>query len=93
MSRVPFLEFLLWLKPRGFDRLLDINIAPPAARRYNQFVRDSVTERIELHREQENKPEEERRLDMFYFLAEAWDPNTAALSIIKTSFRPSRICS
>ncbi|TGJ84448.1 hypothetical protein E0Z10_g4311 [Xylaria hypoxylon] len=78
MSRVPFLEFLLWLKPRGLDRLLDI-IAPPAARQYNQFVYDSVTDRIALQREQATKPEEERRQDMFYFLAEARDSNTGAL--------------
>ncbi|KAI0101911.1 benzoate 4-monooxygenase cytochrome P450 [Nemania sp. FL0031] len=78
MSRVPFLEFLIWLKPRGLDRLLDI-ITPPAAKRYNQFVRDSVTERMKLQREQEKKPEEERRQDMFYFLAEARDQDTGAL--------------
>ncbi|KAI3337981.1 hypothetical protein F4824DRAFT_499762 [Ustulina deusta] len=63
MSRVQFLEFLLWLKPRDLDRLLDI-IAPAAARQYNQFMHDSVTNRIALEREQEKESEEERRQDV-----------------------------
>ncbi|KAK5625440.1 hypothetical protein RRF57_001156 [Xylaria bambusicola] len=78
MSRVPFLGLLLWFKPHGLDRLLDL-IAPPAARQYNRFVHDSVTSRIALHREQEHNPEEERRQDMFYFLAEARDPKTGTI--------------
>ncbi|KAI1302908.1 benzoate 4-monooxygenase cytochrome P450 [Xylaria venustula] len=77
MSRVPFLEFLLWLKPRGLDRLID-SVTPPAARQYNQFVHDSVTDRIALQKKQESKPEEERRQDIFYFLAEARDSKTGA---------------
>ncbi|KAI1274965.1 benzoate 4-monooxygenase cytochrome P450 [Xylaria sp. FL0933] len=77
MSRVPFLGFLLWLKPRGLDKLFEL-MAPLAARQYNQFVYDSVTDRIALQKEQEMKPEEERRQDMFYFLAEARDPKTGA---------------
>ena len=75
---MPFLDFLLWLKPHGLDRLFDL-IAPPAARQYNKFVHDSVTSRIALHREQEKNPEESRRQDMFYFLAEARDPKTGTL--------------
>ncbi|KAI0418279.1 benzoate 4-monooxygenase cytochrome P450 [Xylaria grammica] len=86
MSRVPFIEFLLWLKPRGLDRLIEI-ISPPAAQNYNRFVYDSVTERIALHKEQENKPEEERRHDMFYFLAEARDPDTGALIYTEDDLR------
>ncbi|KAJ3565253.1 hypothetical protein NPX13_g7573 [Xylaria arbuscula] len=78
MSRVPFLNLLLWLKPRGLDRLFDL-IAPPAARQYNKFVHDSVTSRIALHRQQKENPKESRRQDMFYFLAEARDPKTGSL--------------
>ncbi|KAI1424304.1 benzoate 4-monooxygenase cytochrome P450 [Xylaria sp. FL1777] len=86
MSRVPFLEFLLWLKPRGLDRLIDL-IAPQAARQYNQFVNDSVTNRIALQREQQKKPEEERRQDMFYFLAEARDAKTGELVFNENDLR------
>ncbi|KAI0165386.1 benzoate 4-monooxygenase cytochrome P450 [Hypoxylon sp. FL1284] len=75
MCRFPFLKLLLWLKPRGLDQLLDW-ITPPAAKRYSQFVSDSVTSRIALHKEQAEKPEAERRQDIFYFLAEARNPDT-----------------
>jgi cytochrome P450 len=69
------LKLLLWLKPRGLDRLFGL-ITPPAVRRYNEFIHSSVTNRIALQKEQSKKPEEERRQDMFYFLYEAQDPDT-----------------
>ncbi len=81
-----FLEFLLWLKPRDLDRLLDI-IALVAARQYDQFMHDSVTNRIAPEREQEKKSEEERRQDVFYILAEAHDPKTGALVYDKNDLR------
>jgi cytochrome P450 len=43
---------------------------------YNQFVHDSVTSRIALQKEQSEKPESDRRQDLFYFLFEAKDPDT-----------------
>ncbi|KAI1493642.1 benzoate 4-monooxygenase cytochrome P450 [Biscogniauxia mediterranea] len=72
MCRSPFLKLLLWLKPRGLDWLLEL-IAPPAAQQYTKFVQDSVTERIALQKLQADKPENERRQDLFYFVAEARD--------------------
>ncbi|KAI1384078.1 cytochrome P450 monooxygenase-like protein [Hypoxylon trugodes] len=79
MCRLPVLEVFLWLKPRGVNQLLNL-IAPPAARRYNRFVSESVTNRIALQRQQAGMPEADRRQDMFYFLAEARDPDTGALA-------------
>ncbi|KAI6087576.1 cytochrome P450 monooxygenase-like protein [Hypoxylon rubiginosum] len=75
MLRFPYLNLLLWLKPRGIDQFLSL-IVPPDARRYSQFVDDCVANRIALQKEQSTKPEAERRQDMFYFLAEARDPDT-----------------
>lgn len=73
--RSPFLNFIIWLKPRGLDRLFDL-ISPPPVRQYNKFLHDTVTSRIKLQKEQAEKPESERRQDMFYFLSEARDPDT-----------------
>jgi cytochrome P450 len=78
LSRFPFLKLLLWLKPRGLDSLIAF-ILPSDARQYAQFLNDSVTSRIALQKEQSMKPEDQRRQDMFYFLAEARDPNTGGL--------------
>ncbi|KAI8626697.1 benzoate 4-monooxygenase cytochrome P450 [Xylariaceae sp. FL1651] len=73
--RSPFVTVLNWLKPRGLDRLFAL-FAPPTIRVYDKFVYDSVTDRIALHKAEAQKPERERRHDIFYFLCEARDPVT-----------------
>ncbi|KAI5928773.1 benzoate 4-monooxygenase cytochrome P450 [Camillea tinctor] len=70
ICRSPFLHLLLWLKPRGLDKVFDL-ISPPAVREYNDFVYQSVTDRITLQLRQS-----EKRQDMFHFLYEARDPDT-----------------
>lgn len=75
MCRSPFLGLIIWLKPRGLDRLMEL-ITPPAVQRFNAFVFDSVTERLELYNEQKQIPEYERRQDMFYFLCKGQDSGT-----------------
>jgi cytochrome P450 len=55
--------------------LFDV-LSPQPIKQYNQFVYDSVTSRIALQKEQAEKPESERRQDLFYFLYEARDPDT-----------------
>lgn len=74
MCRSPFLGLIIWLKPRGLDRLVEL-ITPPAVRLFNDFVFDSVTERLELFKKQEDMPENQRRQDMFYFLCKCQDSN------------------
>ncbi|KAK6833896.1 benzoate 4-monooxygenase cytochrome P450 [Apiospora arundinis] len=54
---------------------------------YYQFVYDSVTERIRLHSQQMEKPKEEQRQDIFYFLCEARDPETGTQAYDETSLR------
>ncbi|KAF2971899.1 hypothetical protein GQX73_g1749 [Xylaria multiplex] len=75
MCRSPFLSSIIWLKPRGLDRLVEL-ITPPPVQRFNNFVFDSVTKRLELYKKQEGIPEDERRRDMFYFLCKAQDSST-----------------
>jgi cytochrome P450 len=75
MCRSPFLNLLVWLKPRGLDKLFKV-ITPPAVEQYNKFIYESVTNRIRLHNEQGEKPESEQRQDLLHFLIEAQDPET-----------------
>jgi cytochrome P450 len=74
MCRSPALGLIIWLKPRGLDRLVEL-ITPPAVQKFNDFVFDSVTKRLELYQKQQNLPEHERRQDMFYFLCKEQDPS------------------
>ncbi|KAI1469973.1 cytochrome P450 [Daldinia caldariorum] len=75
VARSPWLDQFLWLKPRGLDWLLSV-LTPSYVRQYQQFVHDSVTERIALYEKQVEKPESERRRDMFYYMCDARDPDT-----------------
>ncbi|KAF2177058.1 benzoate 4-monooxygenase cytochrome P450 [Zopfia rhizophila CBS 207.26] len=75
IARSPFLDLVLWLKPRGLNQLFEV-ISPPSVKYFNKFVHDSVTERLQLQQEQRQKPEAEQRLDIFHFLCEAKDPDT-----------------
>ncbi|RDA94354.1 hypothetical protein CP533_3784 [Ophiocordyceps camponoti-saundersi (nom. inval.)] len=70
-------SLVLWLKPRGLDRAIKL-ITPPAVQKYHNFVVNSVTDRLALHKEQVDKPESERRQDVFYFLCDAKDPDTGS---------------
>jgi cytochrome P450 len=69
------LSLLIWLKPRGLDRLLEI-ISPPAAREFDAFCLDSIKKRIALYKEQVALSENERRQDMLYYLCRAVDVGT-----------------
>ncbi|OTB16941.1 hypothetical protein K445DRAFT_21134 [Daldinia sp. EC12] len=75
ICRSPFLSLFLWLKPWGLDKLLEL-ASPPAVCEYHRFIYQSVTDRIILQRQQAEKPEADRRQDLFYFLYEARDPDT-----------------
>ncbi|RYP41689.1 hypothetical protein DL767_000894 [Monosporascus sp. MG133] len=86
ICRSPFLSLVVWLKPRGLDKLFEL-MTPPAVQQYYQFVHKSVTERIALQQEQAEKPESEKRQDMFYFLCEARDPDTGLPAYDETDLR------
>lgn len=86
ICRSPFLSLVVWLKPRGLNYLFEL-LTPPAVKQYYQFVNDSVTKRIALQREQAEKPEHEKRQDMFYFLCDAQDPDTGLPAYDETDLR------
>ena len=65
---------LLWLKPRGFDYLLD-KFMPKDQRLYYQFLHQCVSERLQLRKKSHNIGQELRK-DMFHYLCEAQDPDT-----------------
>lgn len=75
MCRSPLLSLIIWLKPRGLDRLMEL-MTPRPVQQFNDFVFDSVTKRLELYKKQEDIPENERRQDMFYFLCKAQGSST-----------------
>ncbi|KAI0854359.1 cytochrome P450 [Daldinia vernicosa] len=75
IAHSPLLDYFVWLKPKGLDTLFAA-VMPRNIRQYRHFVHDSVTERITLHQKQTEKPEAERRQDIFYFLCEARNPDT-----------------
>lgn len=86
MCRSPLLPLLLWAKPRGLDALFNY-VSPPGAKKYTQFVTDSVSKRLQLHEEQKSKPEEEQRQDLFYFLCNAVDPDTGNPAYTESQLR------
>lgn len=75
MCRSPFLDLILFLKPRGLEAFLEL-VSPPAIQEYFAFLEASVKRRIALQEEREGKPEEDQRQDIFHFLYTAIDPET-----------------
>ncbi|KAI1482906.1 cytochrome P450 [Daldinia eschscholtzii] len=75
VARSPLLNHFLWLKPRGLAWILR-RLTPSHIRRYQQFIHDSVTERIDLQIRQAEKPESQQRHDMFGSLYNARNPDT-----------------
>ncbi|KAL9618147.1 MAG: hypothetical protein Q9160_007097 [Pyrenula sp. 1 TL-2023] len=75
LTRFPFVDLVIWLKPRGLNQLLK-SVAPPEIQKYYDFVDESVTKRLLLQEQQKAKPERAQRQDMFHFLCEAKDPAT-----------------
>jgi cytochrome P450 len=75
MCRSPFLSLIIWLKPRGLDRIMEL-VTPRPVQQFNDFIFDSVKSRFELYKKQKDIPDDERRQDMLYFLCKAQDPNT-----------------
>lgn len=76
-TRSPFLGLLLWLKPRGLSKLLDI-ITPADTKAYYTFIEESVAARRKAE-ESSKKPGQYSnplRQDMFHFLFQAKDPDT-----------------
>ena len=80
-TRSPFLGLLLWLKPRGLNKLFEI-ITPSDIKAYFSFIEKSVAARRKTEEESESLGKEGKgtRQDMFHFLFQATDPDTGKLA-------------
>lgn len=86
MTRSPFVDALIWLKPRGLDKLFEF-LSPPSAKYYRKFVDTNLDKQMELQKAHAEKPESERRKDIFYFLHEARDPDTGLPAYSETDLK------
>ena len=61
ITKTPLLDWIIWLKPRGLDRVIEAT-TPKNIAAYYAFVADTVTKRIEKERkrEAENTPPEQK---------------------------------
>ena len=70
------LNTILWLKPRGLNRVLEW-LTPMEIRRYYAFLEQRVTERSELEATlQKSGQDQHMRKDMFHYLFQAKDAET-----------------
>lgn len=53
-AEAPFLDFLVWLKPRGLNNLLEL-VIPQTIKDHYTFVEDVVIKRLEEHRKRETE--------------------------------------
>ncbi len=76
-TRSPFLDILLWMKPRGLNKLFEI-ITPSDIKAYFEFIEESVAARrkVEEVSEQLSNDGQGVRQDMFHFLFQAKNPDT-----------------
>ncbi len=76
-TRSPLLGVLLWLKPRGLNKLFEV-ITPSDIKAYFQFIEESVAARrkVEESSDQPSKDGQGVREDMFHFLFQAKNPDT-----------------
>ncbi|KAI8966500.1 cytochrome P450 monooxygenase-like protein [Daldinia sp. FL1419] len=86
IARSPFADLFLWMRPRGLDFIID-SITPSPVKTFNEFLYNSVTKRLALQKEQAEKPEAERRQDLFHFLHEAKDPDTSCPAYNESDLR------
>ncbi|KAL3456273.1 cytochrome P450 [Aspergillus heterothallicus] len=79
LGHSPWLEALVWLKPRGLDWALEV-MAPAKVRFLYTFVKESLNHRLELdhdgQRRINDKPGISERQDMLFHLLNAKDPQT-----------------
>lgn len=77
VTKSPLLDAILWLKPRGLDRVFDWLI-PPKIRLYYDFLDHCVTERGKQEEDLQKSGGQGKniRKDMFHYIYQAKDPET-----------------
>ncbi|KAF2266740.1 benzoate 4-monooxygenase cytochrome P450 [Lojkania enalia] len=79
VTKSPLIDFVIWVKPRGLNTLLEA-MAPQPIRDYYSFVEEVVAQRLAI---QEKNPEDEK--DLFHFLCTVKDPATNQTAFDKDS--------
>ncbi|KAI4162759.1 MAG: hypothetical protein LQ342_003646 [Letrouitia transgressa] len=84
IAKSPLLDTVLWLKPRGLNRVLEWLI-PQEIQRYYAFLDQKVTERMEQEADQQKFGQDKgnKREDMLHYLLKAKDPETGQPSYSK----------
>ncbi|PSN60393.1 benzoate 4-monooxygenase cytochrome-like protein P450 [Corynespora cassiicola Philippines] len=72
VSKSPLYELILYLRPRGLNKLLE-KARQPIFKDYENFISTSVDKRIAAHKAD---PYDNARKDMIHFLLTAIDPDT-----------------
>ena len=80
ITKSAFLSLILWLKPRGFDKLMEL-ATPAHVKDYYAFLESTLAKRVEVERQREKQNAPGERLDMFHFLCTARDPETGELAM------------
>lgn len=77
LGHSPWLNLVVWLKPRGLDWVLAI-MTPPQVRFFYRFVKESLQQRLKLNDHIEKRSYESRHVpnDMLQHLIRAVDPVT-----------------
>lgn len=77
LTRSPWVGLLMWLKPKGLNRLLNM-LTPSDVKAYFAFLDESIAARSKAEQvsEQLSKDGKEVRQDMFHFIFQAVDPDT-----------------
>jgi hypothetical protein len=63
----PLAGFLLWMKPRGLDKLFSL-LVPRAIRDYMNFVEENLSIRVKEEETHTKKGTQSERKDMLYYL-------------------------
>jgi len=77
ITKSPFLNLWVWLKPRGLDFILNL-MRPPGSNNFGRFVAAAVGERTKQEQElqKERSKGQEGRKDIFHYLFQAKDTIT-----------------
>lgn len=77
VTKFPFLDLILWLKPHGLDKLINF-LTPRSVQNYLSFTERCVRKRVKAIREAERSNNDINRNDIFYILSTTKDPETGA---------------
>ena len=85
IGRSPMVHLLLWIKPRFLDALFD-KLMPPNIRLFDNFVKDSVANRVQQFKNEKEERRGDQAKDMLWFLCNAKDENG------QPAYTPEQLC-